>query len=328
MPDRDIIVIGGSAGALEPLLAVVRGLPAKLGASLFVVLHTSPDSAGALPQILQRAGILTAEFAADGDRISAAHIYVAPADRHLLIRSGTLAVISGPRENGFRPAIDPLFRSAAQAYSRRVVGVILSGALDDGTFGLMAIKQAGGMAVVQHPDEALIPSMPLSAIQNVEVDHIVRSGEMAPVLVQATERTKMGEETTRPTKMPASADRDISLASETPDKLDGPPSLFSCPECGGTLWELAEGGSFRFRCHTGHGFTPDSLLSGQNGNVEQALWSAVRLFQERATLHRKLAGQMSGKGLARIGRQYEEQAQEEESRSITLRQLLRPEVGK
>src|SRR5688572_18409034 len=185
MPAQDIIVVGGSAGGLEAFSKVLWGLPRKLNASIFVVLHTSPQGGAALPPVLERSGVLPVVFGEDGESIRRGQVYVAPPDHHLTIEGNKVAVHRGPRENGFRPAIDPLFRSAAKHFGGRVVGVVLSGALDDGTFGLMAIKEAGGAAVVQHPYEAFVPSMPLSAIQNVEVDHIVRLEEMPALLIKA-----------------------------------------------------------------------------------------------------------------------------------------------
>src|SRR5262249_4762602 len=155
-----------------------------LNATILAVLHTSPQGGGALPQILQRDATIPISYGVDGERIERGHVYVAPPDHHLVLEDGTLSVSRGPRENGFRPAVDPLFRSAAKAYSDRVVGVVLSGAMDDGTFGLIAVKEAGGTAIVQHPYEAFVPSMPLSAIQNVEIDHIVRCGDIPLLLIQ------------------------------------------------------------------------------------------------------------------------------------------------
>src|SRR5438552_11698106 len=187
MPAQDIIAIGGSAGGLEALATVVSGLPRSLNASVFIVLHTSPQSGGALPQILARTATMPVEFAVDGEAPQRGRIYVAPPDHHLTFDDGIISVARGPRENGFRPAVDPLFRSAAKQYNGRVVGVVLSGAMDDGTFGLIAVKEAGGAAIVQHPYQAFVPSMPLSAIQNVEVDHIVRSEEIPTLLIKATE---------------------------------------------------------------------------------------------------------------------------------------------
>jgi two-component system chemotaxis response regulator CheB len=164
---RDIVVIGGSAGAFDPLKKVIAGLPPGFPASIFVVLHMAPDSAGVLPRILTQLGGLPAVQAAHRARIEPGTIYVARSDHHLVLRAGRMLVQRGPRENGFRPAVDPLFRSAARAYGRRVIGIILSGGLDDGTEGLRMIKASGGVAVVQDPGEAAIDSMPFSAMRLV-----------------------------------------------------------------------------------------------------------------------------------------------------------------
>src|SRR5262245_28310684 len=172
MPGQDIVVIGGSAGGITALETVLAGLSREIPAALFVVVHTGPGSTGALPSMLRKVSRLPVEFPDSGQGFEQGQVYVAPPDNHLLLNDGQIQVLHGPRENGFRPAVDPLFRSAAASYGPRVVGVILSGALDDGTFGLLAIKKAGGTAIVQHPNEAAFPNMPLSAIQNVEVDHI------------------------------------------------------------------------------------------------------------------------------------------------------------
>lgn len=328
MVDRDLIVIGGSAGALEPLAGILNDLPSGLPAAVLVILHTSAGSGSALPEILARNTVLPVSYAVDNEPLLRGRVYVAPPDRHLLVKSGTLSIIQGPRENGFRPAIDPLFRSAAEIYDSRVTGVILSGALDDGTFGLAAVKDAGGLAIVQHPYEATIPSMPLSAIQNVEVDHIVRSKEIAQILIEGVRTTN--DEPTSPLPpisgaLAAEKDRDITLAGAPPDQLvhqQGLPSIYSCPECGGTLWEVEERGQFRFRCHTGHGFTPDTLLAEQNGRLEYALWSAIRVLQERAALHRQLADRCAVRGQAMVAQKYQERADAELGQSNLLREFF------
>jgi two-component system chemotaxis response regulator CheB len=233
----------------------------------------------------------------------------------------------GPRENGFRPAIDPLFRSAAKAYGSRVVGLILSGALDDGTFGLMAIKQAGGTAVVQHPYEALVPSMPLSAIQNVEVDHIVRTTELAPLIIQTSmaglkATPPSGREQQLIIDHDVAGERDITLDPKRPDAFTTPPSHFACPECGGSLWEVKEGNLERFRCHTGHGFTVEALLASQNGKLEGALWSAVRVLMERAALHRQIADRTVSRGMAAATQRHRDRAHVEEKNAQLIREML------
>src|SRR5688572_28932161 len=330
MPGRDMIAIGGSAGGLEPLTALIKRLPRQLPAAIFVVLHTSPESNGCLPQILERSGSLPARFPQAAERIQHGVVYVAPPSQHLMVASGSVLAVDGPRENGFRPAIDPLFRSLAKLYSQRTIGVVLSGALDDGTFGLMAIKEAGGLAIVQHPYEALVPSMPLSAIQNVEVDHIVRTEDIARLLSAAvwTDSSEHGA----PSELggEAAADRDITLATISPDRLDqleGPPSHFTCPECGGSLWEIQQGSSSRYRCHTGHGFTPQTLLYEQNVHLETALWSAVRNFQERASLHRELARKAEARQMMSVADSYFGKATEEEEKAAAIREILAPHAA-
>ena len=327
MADSDIIVIGGSAGALEPLTEILRELPRDFPAAIFVVIHTAPNSEGALPQILERNGILPARFPADGEPIEYGKIYVAPPDQHLEVAGGKVVTLRGPRENGFRPAIDPLFRSAARSFDGRVTGVLLSGAMDDGTFGLLAIKQAGGAAMVQHPYEALIPALPMNAIQNVEVDKIVRAKEIGQLLAQrGAPHSGQSGERPAPSKSAASAepasDRDISLAGNAPDKVSGSPSFYTCPECGGALWEAARQGEFRFRCHTGHGFTPETLAAQQGVEFEHALWSAVRVLQERAALHRRMAEQAELRGMKNQALRSHQLAEEQAGKAQLLRRVL------
>jgi two-component system chemotaxis response regulator CheB len=204
VPGRDIVVIGGSAGGITALRDVVAELPRTLEATLFVVVHSSAESPGMLPDLLSSVGALETTYAEHGERFERGRIYVAPPDRHLLLRDGVMHVSRGPRENGFRPAVDPLFRTAATEHGSRVVGIVLSGGLDDGTHGLRDIKRHGGVAVAQHVEEATIPNMPLSAIQNVEVDYIVRAAEMGPLITRlASERLPMNRRRGKGRKAPA-----------------------------------------------------------------------------------------------------------------------------
>jgi two-component system chemotaxis response regulator CheB len=319
-----MIAVGGSAGALEVLLSIVKRLPHRIPAAVFVVLHTSPQSNGCLPQILERSGSLPARYPGPAEKIEHGAIYVAPPNQHLIVAGDSVVSVDGPKENGFRPAVDPLFRSLARSYASRAVGVVLSGALDDGTFGLMSIKQEGGLAIVLHPYEALVPSMPLSAIQNVEVDHIVRGEEIAKLLTEAAGDGAAGLLVRAAPAEPSQAERDISLAAVPPDELNGPPSHLTCPECGGTLWQIEQGHRFRFRCHTGHGFTPQALLFEQNAQLETALWSAVRTFQERAALHRQLSHKAEEREMTSVAETYQNKALEEEAKADTIRRLLVP----
>ena len=322
MAYRDIIVIGASAGGLQALVELLTPLPKDLEAAIFVVVHTAPDGTGLLPQILERSGAAHVAYAEDGEEIEPGRIYVAPPDRHLLIKRGLVRVVSGPRENLFRPAVDPLFRTAARAYGARVVGIVLSGGLDDGTHGLELIKRHGGIAIAQDPQQAVMPSMPLSAIQNVEVDYILRATEIGgklPLLVRET------------------VEDDAALVPEEPDVAEGtqdnlqtghvpgPPSPFTCPECGGALWELEDGKLLRFRCHVGHGYTAEALMSDQHEELEHTLWAGLRALEEQAGLRRRMAQHAEKVGRLESAREFDRHAKEAETRAATLRRLL---VGK
>jgi len=291
MPGRDIIVVGTSAGGVEALRALVGGLPAEFPGTVFVVMHTAPDSPGVLAQILDRSGPLPAAYAVNRERIRPGQVYVAPPDVHLLLEPGVVRLTHGPRENRFRPAIDPLFRSAAQTYGPRVVGVILTGGLDDGTSGLWAVKRLGGVAVVQDPDEAFMPSMPLSALSQVEVDYTLPLAEIPSLLARLTSKTVAEQ---GGYEVPEGLDIEVKIAMED-NAFDagvtklGSPSIFTCPECHGTLLQLKENGRTRYRCHTGHAFSADSLLSQLTESVEETLWSAIRSIAESAMLMRHMA---------------------------------------
>lgn len=321
MPNRNIVVVGASLGGIEALKALVRGLPPELSASIFIVLHTAPESPGILPDILSRAGALPAAFPAHLDRFRPGQIYVAPPDHHLLVEPGFVRLTRGPKENRFRPAIDPLFRSAAQAYGPRVIGVILTGLLDDGTAGLWAVKQCGGTAVVQDPQDALAPSMPLSALKHVEVDYSLPVAEIGPLLAQLTS-TPATEKGVSPVSEEIKAEVRIANdgnALEAGVLKMGEPSLFTCPECHGALVQIAEGDRIRFRCHTGHAFSLDSLLADVTGQIEDSLWSAIRTIQESVLLMRHLAGHLMRGNYQHAAAALLQKAEEAEQRAAIVR---------
>lgn len=289
VPGKDIVVIGTSAGGIDALRALFGALPDGFPGSLFVVLHTSPDSPGVLARILGDAGPLPAKNAARGDRIEPGRVYVAPPDHHMLIMPGSIELTRGPRENRFRPAVDPLFRSAAQTYGPRVVGVILTGGLDDGTNGLWAVKQLGGTAVVQDPSEAVAPSMPMSALRHVRVDYTVRLAELAPLLVRLAGTPADSVEGGFAVPEKVSIEVNIAKeekASEAGVFTLGAPSKYACPECHGVLLQIDDDAPVRFRCHTGHAYAIESLLSEMDDVIEDSLWSAIRALEERAMLMR------------------------------------------
>lgn len=290
MANHEIIVIGTSAGGVEALITIVEQLPNDLNAAIFIVLHISPHQPSNLPKILTRAGNLTATHAEDGEPIYRGKIYVAPPDRHLLIEPGRVRVTNGPKENRFRPAIDPLFRSAAYAYGPGVIGVVLTGALDDGTAGLWAIKDRGGMAVVQDPDDAEQRSMPWTALNNAEVDYCLPVRDIAKVLVTVTQDS-IGPERGSAVSDKLAIETKVSLGHDAADldvKQLGKLSEFTCPECHGTLIEIIDGKLQRYRCHTGHAFSNASLLAELTDSVEESLWISIRAVEERIRLLKHL----------------------------------------
>jgi two-component system, chemotaxis family, protein-glutamate methylesterase/glutaminase len=287
---REIIVIGGSAGGVEAISTLLRQLPPGIPAAVFVVCHQMPDSKGYLADMLNTGGPLLAKCAEDGEEIHHGVVYVAPPDRHLIVKKEALRVVRGPRENRWRPAIDPLFRSAAVAYGPRVIGVLLSGMLDDGTAGLMAIKRCGGVAVVQDPEDAPYPDMPRNALANVEVDHRLAVPEMGPVIEKLIAETVL-------TKGPAPRDLEIETAISESGFSDenltqqlGELSSVSCPECGGPLWRQDAANTSRYRCRVGHSYGAESMLSAEGEALEASLWAAVRLFDQRANLLTTMSG--------------------------------------
>jgi two-component system chemotaxis response regulator CheB len=291
MPTPDIIVIGASSGGIEALRTLVSELPASFPATVFVTQHMGSESPGILHLILERAGPLPALTPNDKQTFSPGHIYVAPPNHHMLVEPGRICLSRGPKENRFRPAIDPLFRSAAQVYGPRVIGVILTGSLDDGTSGLWVVKRMGGIAIVQDPAGALFPSMPLSALRHVDVDYVVPLAEIPQLL---TRLTQTSVEATGVYDVPDNLEIEVRIAKQEPGiDLDvrnlWDASSYTCPDCHGVLLQLEEGGRLRFRCHTGHAFSPDTLLATLTEAVEESLWSTVRTIEESVLLMRHLA---------------------------------------
>jgi two-component system chemotaxis response regulator CheB len=288
---RDIIVIGASAGGLEALDNLIGQLPSDLAAAIFVVQHLSPQNSGvALLTRLRKHRTFDCQMAKDQQRFRMGKVYVAPPDQHILIKRNRILVTKGARENRYRPAIDPLFRSAAVNHGPRVIGVILTGMLDDGTSGLSAIKKCGGATVVQHPKDAAYPEMAETAISNVEVDCCVPISEMG----QALERLVSGPRgNSKPVPEDIAveaviAERVLSDVAQINRLGDQVP--YNCPNCGGVLWAVK---SFKkvkhYRCHTGHSFTAKALLTSQSEKIEETLWVALRMFEERKNLLNKMA---------------------------------------
>lgn len=326
MEKRNIIVIGASAGGFEAIRQLVAALPATLDATIFIVWHMAPDVTGVLPQVLNRQNTLVASNAIDNEPIKSNHIYVAPPDKHLLLDKGVVRVTRGPKENRFRPAVDPLFRSAAESYGRRVIGIILSGALDDGTAGLWTIKSRGGLAIVQEPTEAAVSSMPESALAAVDVDYRVPMAEMAPLLVRLTAET-----VTEASEIPMEEQRktaiETRIAAQKPALQQGVLTLgtltpYACPDCHGVLLAITDGDIIRYRCHTGHAHSADSLLATITEQIEDTLWNAIRGVEESILLLNNLGDHYADKNQPKLAALYFKKAQEAESRAEIVRQTV------
>jgi two-component system chemotaxis response regulator CheB len=325
---HDIIVIGASAGGVEAISRVVSELPRDLNASVLVVLHVSRGKS-MLPEILSRAGRMPAVHATDGTPLKYHRVYVAPPDHHLLVEHGHARVVHTATENGVRPAVDPLFRSAARTYGTRVIGVVLTGALDDGTAGLVAIREAGGITIVQDPDEAFSPGMPRSAVASGAVDHILPLRDI-PVLLTALVNENAPERlpaADHPHLRPMEPDlARMPLARQGSDR-PGKPSVFTCPECHGTLWEADEGGLLRFRCRVGHVYSPESMVAAQTDEVDRALWIALRTLEERAALAHRLADRGRERHHFGLEKAFVIRAQEAEREAEQIRDVLARRTG-
>jgi two-component system chemotaxis response regulator CheB len=285
---QDIIVIGASMGGVEALSELVSHLPSDLSATIFIVVHVHPQSPRMLAKILSSRGPLTAKFAERGEAFYQGNIYIAPPNAHLIVKPDTIALSQGPRENRSRPAIDVLFRSAAVTHTTRVIGVLLTGLLDDGTSGLEAIKRCGGIAVVQDPDDAAYSEMPESALASVDVDYCAKL-EQIPAIINQLVR--------EPAKLPDPVPQELidelkfqESASMINMKMlnNGNKAPVVCPDCGGTLTELKSGKLIKYRCHTGHAYSPLTLFEGHSEAVEHSLWAAIRALEEKVKLAERL----------------------------------------
>lgn len=328
---RDIVVIGGSAGCLGPLKSLVSSLPGDLPLTIFITVHVSPEAPSILPAILTRAGQIPAVHALNRQPIMKSTIYVAPPDRHLLIEDGCVLASRGPRENLHRPAIDPLFRSAARAYGPRVIGIILSGLLDDGSSGLMAVKLKGGLAVVQDPAEAAFPEMPERAWQYAGAEYVLPISGIRQLLLNSANGQTNGQGA-RARRPRSGMEVDSRLGSkalaveaqhadiERPPVKEqlGMPSVYACPDCHGVLWEVKEGNLLRFRCRVGHAYTAETLNVAMSKAMEDMLWASMRALEEKADLLRRMVSRSQERSALR----YEEEAETCDSHVAAIREML------
>lgn len=319
-----IVVVGASAGGLDALGRLVAQLPTTFPAPILIVQHMAADATGLmLVKVLTAKGRMPCKLAEDGDELDAGCIYIAPSDHHLFVEKGAILVTKGARENRSRPAIDPLFRSAAVAYDAGVIGVLLTGYLDDGTAGMMAIKRCGGLCIVQDPKDAAYPDMPRNALNNVNVDHIVQLDAMGALLVSLV---KKPVQITRLPGIPEDIKVEAKIAKRVLSDVRAVESLgdqvpYNCPACGGVLWKIAKGGLLRYRCHTGHAFTSAVLLAEQTAKIEETLWVALRMFEERRNLLNTISETEGGKA-AGGGRSARERAKDSQIHIERIRAML------
>jgi two-component system chemotaxis response regulator CheB len=326
MTSRDLVVVGASAGGVEALRALVGGLRADFAASVVVVLHVPASSPSALPSILSRAGRLPVRQAANEDPLIPGTILVAPPDHHVIVYDDAVTLSRGPRENGHRPAIDVLFRSAARTKASRVVGVVLSGGLDDGAAGMHAIAQRGGACVVQDFADALHSSMPRAAAAAVPEALLVPMSRMGEALHELVGTPVVGTDDPPPSPGPT-MEMETRMADLDPKAMHaehrpGRPSGFACPDCHGVLFELDDEPMLRFRCRVGHAWSPESLVAQQTADLEGALWMALRNLEEKAALSRRLGARAveQGHGLASLN--FDTEADEAVHAAELLRGLI------
>jgi two-component system chemotaxis response regulator CheB len=316
-------VIGASAGSISLLRQLFAALPADYPAAVFVVVHVAPESPPILDSLIGRVSNMPAVLARAGARIRRSTITIAPPDLHLMLQPDGVVVTHGPRENRYRPSIDVLFRSAAVAFGSRVTGVILSGMLDDGAAGLWAVKRRGGMAVVQDPTDAEFADLPTNAIAATRVDHVVPVSDMPSLLMRIANETLSGVEEPVPVQM-AKEVRIASRGDTSMEELDelGERVPLTCPECGGSLWEMGDGGP-RYRCHTGHGYTLGTLTAEQANQVEAALWASLRRLEESERLSRHMESTARAMGNERSAQYHADMARANAGHAETLRKILR-----
>jgi len=324
---RNLVVVGASAGGIEALTTLVAGLPSDFGAAVLVVVHVPSSGTSALPAILRRSGTLPAKHAIHEEPLRPGQILVAPPDHHMIVYDGHVTLSRGPRENGQRPAVDVTFRSAAREHRSRTIGVVLSGALDDGAAGMVAISLRGGVGVVQDPDDALHPGMPLNAIEAAGPEHVLPAAKIPSLLTELVSETipDPGPEDSAVTRLmeveTAMAEMDADTIHNAPDPFREPAG-FSCPDCNGTLYVLREGGLERYRCHVGHAWSPKSLLAQQSTSMESAMWMALRTLEEKAALSEELSRRAEERGHHHSAEMFTADARESTHAAGLVRDLI------
>jgi two-component system, chemotaxis family, protein-glutamate methylesterase/glutaminase len=320
-----LVVVGASAGGVEALTMLVSALPRDLEAAVCVVLHLAAGAESRLADILSRAGPLRAVQARDGEPLTRGRIYVAPPDRHLMVRDGRVLINRGARENGFRPSIDVLFRSAALTYGPRTVAVVLSGSRDDGVAGASSVGGRGGCVMVQSPDDALFPNLPSATVARDHPDRVLPLAEMGAAVTRAVRRLSEEVPMSENGRDEMSLETEYATLDAAVIERDGPPgepSGYGCPACGGVLWELDDEDLLRFRCRVGHVYSAEGAVQAQGESVEAALWTALRALQERAQLTERLAERLGSASVNRSRAQFEASAREAREQAGVIRRVL------
>jgi len=322
MAKRDLVVIGGSAGSIGPLRTILSAMPAQLPAAIAVVLHIPSDSTGIFNTVAAAAGALPVHAATEGMMLEHGHVYLGTPNHHLVIQDGALRLGSGPRENLVRPAIDPLFRSAAASHGPRAIGVILSGMLNDGADGLRAIKRCGGVALVQSPHDSAASEMPLAALEATAVDLSTEASHLGPAILRHLDETA---EPVVPVERDILIEIEIALGSRYDSRIAAEiskPVALTCPDCGGVLSQIEAARPLRFRCQVGHGYTARTLLHEKEGSVDEAVRVALRIVEERAELVGRMGRDASQAGRIGMAEMYEGRAAEYRRYAETLRHAV------
>jgi two-component system chemotaxis response regulator CheB len=329
---HDIVVIGTSAGGLKALSTVLSDLPADLGAAIFIVQHLAADKKSYLPKLLGDICDLPVSSPADNETFLPGHVYVAAPDHHLLLNGDCVRVMRGPQENRFRPSIDALFRSAARSHGSRVIGMVLTGYLDDGTVGLQTIKKRGGIAIVQDPAEAEYPSMPRTALRYVNVDYTVPIAEAGALLIRLVAEPPPAEEDfpmTPAIEIESNIAEQVMNTKEFLENVEriGERTTYTCPDCNGSIWQIGDEEPLKLRCHVGHSFTGEVFSAEQSRNIESALWTAIRIMEEKVTFSRHLAVRKRDQNLPEEAGVYEKEADALDEEVTKVRDLIVCGIG-
>jgi two-component system, chemotaxis family, protein-glutamate methylesterase/glutaminase len=317
-----IIVIGTSAGGTLVLPKLLAQLKHDMNVAVFIVIHMPKRSvADMLVRRLQKYTALKCKIPANQESIKPSHIYLAKPDHHLIVKEEKVLLGKGPMENRYRPSIDTLFRSAAAEFDHKVIGIVLTGLLEDGAAGMVSIKRSGGTLIVQDPNEAEYPDMPNAVLNNVKVDHVI------PVEQMGTAIAKIIAKPPKKSKIPGDVKKEAQIAERVQIGIDqlsriSEHSVFSCPDCGGGLWEMTSNGNTRYRCHVGHGFSENGLLASMEATTEAALWTAMRIIEERRNLLKKLAEKEKSNGSKTVAARYKQRIKELSLQIDQLKKVL------